>query len=352
MRNPLFVIFISIVVLSSCENKEVIKKADSTSQRFHLPSTISNEAKAVLNGWTLEGRNEGAHLPKGNDPIEVWAKKQMEFEAAAAVHMPKLLEIYQPTLDTIFMGGVRAIDIRPKNYQESDQVVIYIHGGAFAFYSADVTLAASVPLAHISGLRIISIDYTLAPQAKFNQISDEVITFYQALLKKCQAGNIVMYGDSAGAAIAVSSILKMRDMEISLPGALVLWSGWFDIDDIGDTYFTSKNNDPNLVYDDFLENCAEAYAPKSEWKNPYVSPVYGNYSEEFPPTMIQVGTKELFLSNSIRMYRTLKENNKEVELDVYEGMWHLWQGYYHIPESKMAIENTKKFIFKHLKITK
>ena len=57
---------------------------------------------------------------------------------------------------------------------------------------------------------------------------------------------------------------------------------------------------------------------------PYVSAVYGDYSKYFPPTLIQVGGKEIFLSNSIRMYRSLKENNNEVELDVYEGMWRVW----------------------------
>ncbi len=318
----------------------------------NIPSTISQEAKDVLSEWTIENRNKGANLPEAEAPAEEWAKIQKEYADVASEFVPIVVEKYGVTVDTLFFGGIRAVSVIPKNYQPSDKVIVYIHGGAFAFYHADVTLTSSVPLADATGLKIITIDYTLAPHAKYNQITDEVLTFYKELLKEYKAENIAIYGDSAGGAIATSAILKMRAQKINLPKVLVLWSGWLDVAEIGDTYTTLKDNDPNLVYDGFLENCAEAYAPKSEWKNPYVSPVYGDFSKDFPPTLIQVGGKEIFLSNSIRMYRNLKENNKEVELDVYEGMWHVWQGYYDIPESKMAIKNTKNFILKHLNNTK
>lgn len=318
----------------------------------HLPSTISEEAKGVLKEWSIEDINSGALLPKANAPAEVWTKIQKEYADVASEFVPIIVEEFGATIDILFLRGVRAVSITPKKYKSTNHIIIYIHGGAFTFYHADVTLASSVPLANETGLRIITIDYTLAPHAKYNQITDEILTCYQELLKEYKPENIAVYGDSAGGAIAASSIIKMRDQHIAMPKAFVLWSGWLDVDEIGDTYFTLKENDPNLVYDGFLENCAEAYAPRSEWKNPYVSPIYGDFSKAFPPTLIQVGSKEIFLSNSIRMYRNLKENNKEVELDVYEGMWHVWQGYYKIPESKMAIKNTKNFIFKYLNIKK
>lgn len=336
-----------VLVFISCENKEENAVVEPYNG-IHLPATISIEARDMLSNWTIEGRNAGAQLPKANAPLEVWKKKQDEAKNAAAKSLPKIVEIYKPTIDTVFLGTIRAIDVKPKNYKKSNKVIIYVHGGAFVFYPADVTLLSSIPLADASGLRIITIDYTLSPQAKFNQILDEVIQAYKELLKEYKAENIAIYGDSAGGSITAGAILKMRDLKINLPSSVVLWSAWLDLDEIGDTYFTLKKTDPNLVYANFLENCAEAYAPRTEWKNPYVSPVYGDFSKDFPPTLIQVGSKEIFLSNSIRMFRQLKENNKEVELDVYEGMWHVWQGHYPLPESKMAIKNTKNFIFKHL----
>ena len=314
--------------------------------KFYIPSTVSEEAQQIIGEWSVESRNKGTeNFLKADSPIEEWAAKQKEFNEMAMEPLPELLDFYKPTVDTIEVGGIRAIDVKPNGYVKNDKVVVYIHGGAFVFFTADVTLLSSVPLADATGLRIISVDYTLSPQAKFGKITDEVLQLYQGLLDEgYKAENISIYGDSAGGGIAASSVLKMRDKGIALPASLVLWSAWADIDEIGDTYFTLKDHDPNLVNKDFLDQCALAYADKKDFKNPYASPVYGDFSKDFPPTLIQVGGKEIFLSNSIRMYRALNEAGKEVKLDVYEGMWHVWQGYYKIPESIMAVRNTKNFI--------
>ena len=141
---------------------------------------------------------------------------------------------------------------------------------------------------------------------------------------------------------------KMRDLNLPLPSSLVLWSPWLDLAKVGDSHFTLADNDPSLKYSNLLENAALAYSPESEFKNPYVSPVYGDFSKKFPPTLIQVGSKEILLSDAIRMYRTLDDHDIETKLDVYEGMWHVWQGYYLTPESKTAVKNTNRFILKHL----
>lgn len=347
----IFLIILSAMFLSSCEEEiaNIEQQSSLVETKFHIPTTVSADAQKTIGEWTLEGRNKGVeNFLKADAPLSEWAAKQKEFNDMASEPMADLLEYYHPTVDTIEVGGIRAIDVKPKNYKESDNVVVYIHGGAYVFFTADVTLLTSVPLADVSGLRVISIDYTLAPQAKFDKITDEVLQFYQGLLDEgYKPENISIYGDSAGGGLAAGSVLKMRDKGMELPSSLVLWSPWADIDRIGDTYFTNANNDPNLVYPGFLEECALAYADKEEFKNPYVSPVYGDYTKNFPPTLIQVGGKETFLSNSIRMYRVLNEADKEVKLDVYEGMWHVWQAYYKMPESKIAVKNTSKFILEH-----
>jgi acetyl esterase/lipase len=317
---------------------------------FHIPKTISSEAQELLKNKTRLIREGGTHFPKGNTSRSKWKALQNFVDDLVLNGLEPIKEYYKPSIDTIQIGGVRAINIKPKDYKKSDKIIFYIHGGAYVVLHADVTLASMLPLAEATGLRIVAIDYTLAPEAKFEQITDEVIQFYKGLLEEYDAKNIAVYGDSAGGALSAGSILKMQDQNIELPAVLVLWSPWADIDQVGDTYFTLADNDPNLVNRDFLENAALAYAPKSEFKNPYVSPVYGDFSKGFPPTLIQVGSKEIFLSNAIRMYRALDDANKDVKLDVYEGMWHVWQGHYLLPESKKAVNNTKKFMFKHLKI--
>lgn len=315
---------------------------------YHIPTTISKQAQEMLRSKKRSARNT-AKMPQPNAPLNEWTTFQKNIDSIVYSGLQPIKDYYQPKIDTIFVGGIRAIEVTPKNYKANNNVVVYIHGGSYVALSADMTIASILPLAATSGLRIIAIDYTLAPHKKFNQITNEVIQFYKALLQKYNAKNIAFYGDSAGGGLASGSILKMRDLGIELPSCLVLWSAWTDINEIGDTYFTLADNDPSLIYENYLANAALAYAPKNEFKNPYVSPVYGDFSKGFPPTLLQVGGKELFLSNAIRMYRALDNAGIAVKLDIYEGMWHVWQGHYLLPESKKAVENTKKFILNHLK---
>ncbi|MEX0273754.1 MAG: alpha/beta hydrolase fold domain-containing protein [Flavobacteriaceae bacterium] len=313
---------------------------------FHESSTLSPEAQKILLQLSRTGRT--TTLPQANAPKQEWIEFQRNLDSIVQSGLQPLKDHYQPVLDTIAIGGIRVIDVKPQGYQQTDKVLAYVHGGAYVALSADTSLASVLPLAQATGLRIVAIDYTLAPHAQFQQTTDEILQCYQGLLQTYRPKNIAFYGDSAGGALAAASILKMRDQGLPLPAALAVWSPWSDIDQIGDTYHTLADNDPSLVYHGYLGNAALAYAPKKEFKNPYVSPVYGDFSKNFPPTLIQAGSKEIFLSNAIRLYRALDDEGKDVKLDVYEGMWHVWQGHYLLPESKKAVENTKKFILKHL----
>ena len=93
--------------------------------------------------------------------------------------------------------------------------------------------------------------------------------------------------------------------------------------------------------------CALAYAPKEEFQNPFISPIYGNYDTSFPPTMIQIGTREIFLSDAVRLFQKMEDQGVEVIFDPYEGMWHAWQKEYTIPEAQKAVQKTWNFINDH-----
>ena len=113
--------------------------------------------------------------------------------------------------------------------------------------------------ANATGLRVISVNYTVAPFSKWNQTTDEVISVIQALIDQqgySLEDDIAMFGDSAGGGLVAGSVLKMRDKGLGMPAAVVLWSPWLDLTGNGDTYFTLKNADPFLSYDSFLENAA------------------------------------------------------------------------------------------------
>ena len=115
-------------------------------------------------------------------------------------------------------------------------------------FSAGSTLAGAVPVANDTGLRVVSVDYTLAPHAKWDKITDQVISVIKALIDEGHAlKDMAIYGDSAGGGLAAGTVLKMRDKGLGMPAAVVLWSPWSDITETGDTYRTLRDHDPVLV---------------------------------------------------------------------------------------------------------
>ena len=130
-----------------------------------------------------------------------------------------------------------------------------------------------------------------------------------------------------------------------MPAALAMWSPWSDITDQGDTYRTLADVEGSYLYDLHLKPAADAYADAADQMNPYVSPVYGDYSKGFPPTLIQGGTREIFLSNFIRHYQAIEAGGGEVKLDLYEGMPHGFQNKMtESPEARLAVGKTVDFL--------
>jgi acetyl esterase/lipase len=224
-----------------------------------------------------------------------------------------------------------------------------VHGGSHTLYSAASTVGRAAIFADDTGLRVISVDYTLAPFAKYNQMSDQVIAVIQALLRQGRdLGEIILYGDGSGGGLAAAVILKMRGLGLGMPAAAVLVSPWLDVTRSGDTEFTLAHAEPSYLYEKHSKKAADAYADPKDQKHPYASPVYGDYSKGFPPTLIQGGTKEILLSGFIRLYQALDTAGLTVTLDLYEGMTHNFANRIpDAPESRLARNKRRDFVNAH-----
>jgi acetyl esterase/lipase len=321
--------------------------SEKTKPYVYVPDTVSPEFQDHLKKLPDPALRPVAPAP---DDMEGWKRFYQNRENDLEPRVISALKQYEPTLTERKLGGIPVLDIKPKGWKESRKLLVYLHGGAYTMASAHSSLMKSAFAADATGYRVVSVDYTVAPRAKWQKITDEVIAVVQALIKEGHAlKDIGMFGDSAGGGMAPGVTLKMRDQKLGMPAAVILWSPWSDITETGDTYVTLKNAEPTYLYDKILKPSADAYADPKDQKHPYVSPVYGDYSKGFPPTLIQGGTKEIFLSNFVRQYQALDAAGQTVKLDLYEGMPHVFQGQLpDAPESRLAMTKMKKFLLQHL----
>jgi epsilon-lactone hydrolase len=339
---------VCIVLLISARGQQQMEKSGAAQSKVYIPETISPRAQHILGKMTGP---QGLPLPAPDD-IEGWKKIRHytppQLKEIFKENTESALKKYTSTSNHRTLGGVPVVEIWPQGWKDNGKVLVYVHGGGYVTGGPEFSLGGWV--GQETGLRIISIGYTLAPESRWDQTTDQVIAVLQALEKEGYAlKDIAVFGDSAGGGLAAGSVLKMRDKGLGMPSAVVLWSPWADITETGDSYVTLKQADPILDYALLLKNAAAAYADPKDQKNPYVSPVYGDYSKGYPPTLIQGGTKEIFLSDFVREYRAIDNAGGTAVLDIYEGMPHVFQAVmFDSPESQQAMRKMKNFLATYL----
>lgn len=284
------------------------------------------------------------------DDLGGWARMQQAVDAPMLTAAEEALRGYGGHVFDNAIDGVPVVEVHPPAKAPARGAIVYVHGGAYTLYSARARLTSALPVAERTGIQVIAVDYALAPAARWPVALDQVVAVIRGLARD-RRGPVVLYGDSAGGALAVAATLKMRELGLALPRALVLWSPWSDIDAVGDSYATLAAADTSFRYDLHLANAALAYADRDQHRNPLVSPVYADFAPGFPPTLIQGGTREIFLSNFVRLYRALAGAGHYAVLDLYEGMPHAFQAYpaqAGSPESRAALDATASFLARHL----
>ena len=348
MKFNIFIIGLSILpMLAFNQVKEEKNEASEEGITLfnYAPTTVSSEAKAIINAFTSA---ESKPPMPAADAIEQWNIIQQQPEAATKDQMHALIVEWGLNVSALELGGTQVLDIKPKGWKDNGKVLVYTHGGAYVLFSAMSTIPISGSVAQATGFRIISIDYTLAPHAKWHQISDEIVAVFKELLKQGYTMNdIGLFGDSAGGGLASTTVLRLRNEGLGMPAAVVLYSPMADLTCPGESYQTLKATESMYDYELHMKSSFAAYADPIDQKNPYVSSVYGDFTKGYSPTLIQGGTKELLLSSFVRLYQAMDISGVDVRLDIYEGMPHVFQRY-PIPESKIALNKVNDFFREHL----
>ncbi len=292
---------------------------DADDPRLFVAASVSPEAAAILR---MIGAMIAAMPPQ---PIPV---TQEEFDAAASqaatwaeTMIAAPLAKLAPTLSAWDAGGVPVLSVTPRDARAGATSLVYIHGGGFVTGSAQSSRLTAALAAASTGRVVHSIDYTLSPRADHRTILDEIATAWTAIVDR--EGHVPgLFGDSAGGCIAAAATLLLRDRDETIPAALALLSPVVDLAGEGDTNQTLAAVD--YLDRNRLEMGVRGYAAPADWRSPLASPIHGDFTD-FPPTLIQVGTRELLLSDSVRLHRALRAAGRSSRLEVFEGMPHVFQ---------------------------
>ena len=254
--------------------------------------------------------------------------------------------VLAPTLVEWDAGGTPVLTVTPREARAGAAPLVYVHGGGFVTGSARSSLLTAALAAATSGRVVHSVDYTLAPRGRWNTILDQVAAAWLAVVARGGA-TPGLFGDSAGGCIAAAATLLLRERGAPLPAALVLMSPVTDLAGAGDTNATLAAVD--YLDRRQLEPALRAYADEADWADPLVSPVHGDFAAGFPPVLTQVGTRELLLSDSVRLHRALRAAGRSSRLEVYEGMPHVFQPLLgNAPEGQAAWAEMTNFWTEHL----
>jgi monoterpene epsilon-lactone hydrolase len=232
-------------------------------------------------------------------------------------------------------GGVSAEWIAAPGV-DSGRALFYLHGGAYCLGSITTHRAFVSRLARAGGMRALAIDYRLAPEHPFPAALEDSLAAYRWLLARgIDPARIIIAGDSAGGGLALATLVALRDAGEPLPAGVVCLSPWTDLAGTGDSVQSRAGSDPMFGSAD-MGPTARAYAGGRDLKTPLVSPLYADL-RGLPPMLLQVGTDEILLDDSVRLAERAHETGVSATLTVWQGMFHVFQTIPFLPEAWQAI---------------
>lgn len=245
--------------------------------------------------------------------------------------------------ETATVGGVPARWATAPGVAK-DRVLLYLHGGGYILGSSLAYRALYSGLARAAGARGLALDYRLAPENPFPAAVDDAVAGYRGLLGQGIApGDIAIAGDSAGGGLTVAMLVAARDAGLPMPAAAVAISPFADLAATGASIASKAAEDPSLNSEG-LAGMAGTYLNGASPRNPLASPIYANLAG-LPPLLIQVGSVEILLDDSIRLAARAGEANLDVKLEIWAGMPHVWHGFASmLSEGRDAIDQAGAFL--------
>jgi epsilon-lactone hydrolase len=296
-------------------------KAVGQSEIDAIRALLNSKPRPV--GWTERRRRldeVGSYWPAADD---------VEFEVVDVDGMPGEWSIVR--------GG------------DASRVLLYFHGGGYCSGSIVSHRRMVTEAGRAAGVRTLAVGYRLAPEHPFPAAFDDALTAWRFLRNHgAAAAHIAIGGDSAGGGLTVALMIRLRERDEELPGCAWLVSPWTDLTMSGATLVTKDAVDP-IIHRNYLGELADAYVPAGMARaDPRVSVLHAEL-KGLPPTLVQVGSAETLLDDSIRFAAAAGAAAVPVTLEVWPHVihaWHLWNA--HLESGRRALASAGAFIQRHL----
>ena len=280
----------------------------------------------------------GTQVPAANEAILAALRKvhNIASPASTAPEDLKRQRLGQETLGRLLtppigfswepfeIEGIPAAWVRPEGGHDRSKMILYCHGGGYTSGTLGYARLLASRMALATGYEVLAFQYRLAPENPYPEaLEDARLVWEYLMFLGWGAREIILAGDSAGGNLALELALDLRDADRMLPWRLVLFSPWTDMTASGESYETCQDRDP-LLTREYIEAVREAYAPGADWAQAAYSPLFADL-RGLPPTLIQVGGREILRDDSTRLHQNLQAAGVPAVLQTWPEMWHVFQ---------------------------
>jgi len=244
--------------------------------------------------------------------------------------------------EQVTIAGVRATWYGTPALATRKGTLLYLHGGAWCVHLPALYGTFAARLSALTGLRVLLVDYRLAPEHPFPAAVDDCLAVYRSMVESAGTRPQVIAGDSAGGNLSLITLMRARDAQLPLPSCAVLLSPATDIALGGPSIRYNANADPmfSAGAGDLLPSM---YCPDLDRTHPLISPLYGNWAD-LPPLLFLAGSTEMLLDDSVRAHDRAQQAGTNSRIDVWPDMPHVFPLFSMLPEAKRALGDIAAFI--------
>ncbi|QFU75764.1 alpha/beta hydrolase [Halioglobus maricola] len=341
---------IALVLVIASTFEELSRKVGFSS--LPLPVNTSEEMRASLSEEPAMGATLYKFVFKFMS-VNKLMEQVAEADTRRAALVEEIADRYSVSIEQDYIEGVNVYWLTPETIdpKHEDHLFINLHGGGYIMGAGMSSNNEAVLIAARGRIRVLSVDYRMPPDHPAPAGLNDVAVVWKYLLNFRPADSMALGGTSAGGGLTLGSTHMFKDLGLELPGALYVGTPGGDCHKTGDSHYTNEGNDRALIswHGVLRMVCGDIYPGELGADHPYVSPLRGEF-ENFPPSYLISGTRDLLLSDTVLVHRKLRRAGVEADLHVYEGQSHAdYSTVWDSPESREHYAELNAFLLKHLR---